>query len=271
VRPLDFNGRWVLITGASSGLGEAMARYLATRFRANLVISARRRERLEALKSELEAHGVQVKVVEADMAQLADADRLFEEATTGQRLCAAILNAGVTHFGEWDELDWDGFIRMQTVNNTSVVRLTTLLLPYFERQYREHGDQPSGLMLVASMAGVMPLPYQAMYSATKAFLVNMGASLHHEMWPRKVSVTTFVPGGIKTEMNTSKRFDALRAWLMPADECAASAVNALRERKYMYTPGMLYAWGGQLSKFLPQRFYISQLGQQYKRSLDKGR
>ncbi len=248
-----------------------MARDLAKRHRANLVITARRKDRLATLKTELEACGVQVEVVEADMAMLADVDRLFEQATNGKRLCAAILNAGITHFGEWDELDWDGFVQMQTVNNTSVARLTMLLLPYFERQYREHGDQPSGLMLVASMAGVMPLPYQAMYSATKAFLVNMGASLHHEMWPRNVSITTFVPGGIKTEMNTSKRFDALRAWLMPAEECAAAAVNALRERKYVNTPGLIYAWGGQLSKFLPQRLYISQLGQQYKRSLDKGR
>jgi short-subunit dehydrogenase len=248
-----------------------MARELAKRYRANLVITARRKERLAALKLELEGHGVQVQVVEADMAQLADVDRLFEDATANKQLCAAILNAGVTHFGEWDELDWEGFVQMQMVNNTSVARLTTRLLPYFERQFAEQGAQAGGLMLVASMAGLMPLPYQSMYSATKAFLVNMGASLHHEMWPRNVSVTTFVPGGIKTEMNTSKRFDALRAWLMPAEECAAAAVKALRERKYMHTPGLMYAWGGQLSKFLPQRFYISQLGQQYKRSLDKGR
>lgn len=248
-----------------------MARELAKRYRANLVITARRKARLTALKTELQGFGVQVQVVEADMAQLADVDRLFTEATTDKRLCAAILNAGITHFGDWDELDWDGFVQMQTVNNTSVARLTTLLLPYFEGQYQTHGDQQCGLMLVASMAGITPLPYQAMYSATKAFLVNMGASLHHEMWPRNVSITTFVPGGIKTEMNTSKRFDALRAWLMPVDECAASAVKALRERKYMHTPGVFYAWGGQLSKFLPQRLYIQQLGQTYKRSLDKGR
>lgn len=248
-----------------------MARDLAKRHRANLVITARRVERLMSLKTELEQYGVQVHVVQADMAVLADVDRLFAEATTNRQLCAAILNAGITHFGDWDELDWDGFVRMQTVNNTSVARLTMLLLPYFERLHREEGAQPCGLMLVASMAGVTPLPYQALYSATKAFLVNMGASLHHEMWPRNVSVTTFVPGGIKTEMNTSKRFDALRAWLMPAEQCAAEAVNALRLRKYVHTPGLIYAWGGQLTKFLPQRFYISQLGQTYKRSLDRGR
>lgn len=262
-----FRGRWVLITGASSGLGEAIARELAHRHGANLVIVARRAERLQALKEELEGSaGISVHTVVADLADIEQVDRAFTEATTGRSLYAAVLNAGITHFGNWDELDWDGFLRMQAVNNTSVVRMTSHLLPHLETE-----GQEGGVLLVASMAGLTPLAYQAMYSATKAFLVNFGASLHHEMWPRKVSVSTFVPGGIDTEMTSGKRFDSLRTWLMPVQECSREAINALQYRRYIHAPGLLYRWGGKLTRLLPQRFFTAQVAAQYRRSLQSNR
>ncbi len=262
-----FRGRWVLITGASSGLGEAIARELAHRHGANLVIVARRAERLDALKAELEAGaGVSVHTVVADLADLGQVDRVVTEAIEGRQLYAAVLNAGITHFGNWDELDWDGFLRMQAVNNTSVVRMATHLLPYFEQQ-----AQQGGVLLVASMAGLTPLAYQAMYSATKAFLVHLGASLHHEMWPRQVSVSTFVPGGIDTEMTSGKRFNSLRTWMMPVQQCAREAIDALQNRRYIHAPGLLYRWGGKLTRLLPQRFFTGQVAAQYRRSLDVNR
>ncbi len=267
MKPMFFRGRWVLITGASSGLGEAMARELAHKHGANLVVVARRGERLEALKAELEAGAkVSVHVVVADLAEVDQVDRVFAEATTDRQLYAAVLNAGVTHFGNWDELDWTGFLRMQAVNNTSVTRLVTHLLPYFEQQ-----NQSGGILLVASMAGLTPLAYQAMYSATKAFLVHLGASLHHEMWPRNVSVSTFVPGGIDTEMTSGKRFNSLRNWMMPAAECAREGIDALQYRRYVHAPGLLYRWGGMLTRLLPQRFFTGQVAAQYRRSLQTHR
>lgn len=256
-----------MITGASSGLGEAMARELAVKHGANLVIVARRADRLQALKAELEQNsGVSVVAIVADLADMTQVDRTFQEATQGRQIYAAILNAGITHFGNWDELDWAGFERMQAINNTGVVRMATHLLPYLEQQAQE-----GGLLLVASMAGLTPLPYQAMYSATKAFLVHLGASLHHEMWPRKVSVSTFVPGGIDTEMTSGKRFNALRTWMMPASECAREGIAALQFRRYIHAPGVLYRWGGKLTRLLPQRFFTSQVAAQYRRSLDSER
>lgn len=267
MKPMLFRGRWVLVTGASSGLGEAIARELAQRHGANLVIVARRAERLEALKAELQSSaGVSIHTVVADLAELDQVDRVFAEATEGRDLYAAVLNAGITHFGKWDELDWAGFLRMQAVNNTSVVRMTTLLLPYLEKQ-----EQGGGILLVASMAGLTPLAYQAMYSATKAFLVHLGASLHHEMWPRGVSVSTFVPGGIDTEMTSGKRFNALRSWMMPVQQCAREAIDALQYRRYVHAPGLLYRWGGKLTRLLPQRFFTAQVAAQYRRSLDNDR
>lgn len=264
---MDLKHRWVLVTGASSGLGREMARVLARDYGSNLVIAARRKDRLQELAQELETkHAVAVRVVAADLCESGEADRLFTEATRDIDLYGAILNAGVTHFGAWDELPWDEYQRMYALNVTSVVRLTTLLLPYLE-QRKEHG----GLMLVASMAGLMPIPYQTAYSATKAFLVNFGCGLHHEMEPRGVSVTTFVPGGIRTEMTDGRRFNDLRSWLMPVEQCASEAVRAFRQRAYLHSPGFVYRLGSVVTRLLPQRFFIARIADQYRRSLERNR
>lgn len=267
MKPLELTGRWILVTGASSGLGREIARVLARDHRANLVLVARRRDRLEELAAEIQAaHGVTVRVAPADLGQIDQVERLFEETTAEVALAGAVLNAGITHFGDWDELSWEDYQQMQAVNVTSIVRLTTLLLPYLEKR-REAG----ALMLVSSMAGLVPTPYQTAYSATKAFLVHFGCGLYHEMLPRGVSVTTFVPGGIQTEMTDGVRFNDLRGWLMPAEACAREAVRAFRERAYVHSPSLLYRWGSVVTRLLPQRFFIGRVADQYRKSLERNR
>src|SRR6187397_1786285 len=105
LKPLDFRGRWVLVTGASSGLGLEMAKVLARGHGANLLIVARRQERLEALANELRSSaGVEVATSVADLSSLADVDRVIEEGTVNYPVYVAILNAGVTHFGRYEDL-----------------------------------------------------------------------------------------------------------------------------------------------------------------------
>lgn len=267
MKPLDLTSRWILVTGASSGLGRELARVLARDYGSNLVIVARRRERLDELASELESkHGVSVRAVTADLGQIDQVDRAFAEATQDTPLYGAILNAGMTHFGKWDELGWEAYERMHALNVTGVVRMTTQLLPYLEKR-RESG----GVMLVSSMAGLVPTPYQTAYSATKAFLVHYGCGLYHEMLPRGVSVTTFVPGGIQTEMTDGAAFNDLRSWLMPAERCAREAVKAFRDREYVYSPGFVYRWGSAVTRLLPQRFFIGRVADQYRKSLERNR
>lgn len=263
MRTMNFRGRWVLLTGASSGLGLEMAKVLARDYGANLVLVARREERLRALAEELtSAHGVETHVVPADLMNEEDVNRVFQEATAERDLYAAVLNAGVTHFGHHDELSWAEFQRMLSLNVSSVVQLTTQLLPYLEGR-RDEG----GIMIISSLAGLTPVAYQTAYSATKAFLVNYGCGLHHEMAYRGVSVTTFAPGGIISEMTAGERFNSLRSWLMPADKCAEEAVEAFSRRRYLHVPGVMMRWGTSLTKFVPQRFLVGQVAAQYRRSL----
>lgn len=264
MKRMDFRSKWVLVTGASSGLGREMAVVLAKEHGANVVLVARRKQRLDALAQELEASAhVEVASIAADLSNLDDVDRVFREATAGRSLYGAVLNAGITHFGEHAELSWEGFERILATNVTGVVRLTTHLAPYLEQE-RAGG----GVLLVSSMAGITPVPYQTAYSATKAFLVNFGCGLWHELHERNVSVTTFVPGGIETEMTAGERFKKLGGWLMPADKCAREAIDAFARREYLHVPGFVYRVGATLSRILPQQFVTAQVARTYRKALD---
>src|SRR3954471_2651695 len=222
MNPMELRGRWVLVTGASSGLGREMAKILAVTYGAHLVISARREDRLNELKAELEkSGGVQVQICVADLSKLADVDRLIETATSGRELFGAILNAGVTHFGNYGELTWDSFRTMLDTNVTATVCMATAFVPVLEKT-------GGGLMIVSSLAGIYPVPYQTHYSATKAFLVHFGIGLWHELQGRNVSVTVYAPSGVVSEMTSGESFNALRRWLMPVARAASEGVEAFR-------------------------------------------
>jgi len=262
---MNFRGRWVVVTGASSGLGREIARVLAVDHGANLVLVARRAPRLDELKSELEETArVAVHTIVADLSNPEDMERVFHEATAGRAIYGVVLNAGVTHFGSFDELSWADFQAMLATNVTSVVRLTTLFLPYLETR-----NEGGGILLVASMAGLVPVPYQTAYSGTKAFLVNFGRGLHHELEGRSVSVTTFAPGAIATEMTAGERFIPLRGWLMPVEPCAREAVRAFVARREIHLPGLTNRLGSVLIRLLPQRFVTARMAATYRSALIK--
>ena len=99
-----------MVTGASSGLGREIALQLAGVHGANVIVVARRLERLESLKAEIESkHGVRVQCIAADLTLCDDVERVFRDATREHDVYAAVLNAGVTHFGEHLDLSWSGF------------------------------------------------------------------------------------------------------------------------------------------------------------------
>ena len=183
MKPMHLKGRWVLVTGASAGLGKAFASRLARHHGAHLVLVARRKDRLETLANELrDAAGVEAVVIPGDLSRTEDVDRVLAEATEGRQLTAAVLNAGVTHFGHYHELAWKDFQTMLQTNVSAVVRMTTELVPHLEKD-----PGGGGLLIVSSMAGFTPVPYQTAYSATKAFLVSYGMGMWHELEGRNVS------------------------------------------------------------------------------------
>jgi len=267
MQKMDFRGRWVLVTGASSGLGREFARHLAKDRGANLVLVARRVDRLEELRQEAEKHaGVRAICLPADLSDLEDVERLIQRLKQGPQLYAAILNAGVTHFGAHSELEWGAFQRMLTTNVTSVVRLATELVPYIEQ-----GAPGGGLLFVSSMAGIFPVPFQSAYSGTKAFMVHYACGLCHELQGRDVSITTFAPGGIVTEMTGGERFVPLRRFLMPVEVAAKEGLDAFTRRQYLHVPGLSNRVGAKFAQLLPRRLVDGWVAGTYRRALAAAR
>lgn len=266
--PLRFAGRWVLVTGASSGLGEEMARQLAAQHRANLILVARRAERLEALQRQLETdHGVQCRVIAADLARARDVERVYEESVRHSEVYGVILNAGVTHFGEHRDLAWEQFETLLATNVTSVVRLVSRFVPYLIGT-----GQGGGILLVSSLAGLLPVPYQAAYAGTKGFITQFGESLREELRGENVSLTVFCPGGIATPMvetsGLAAGFDGALL-LQDVQSCAATALRRFARREPLVVPRA----GNQAlvlaARFLPRRLVGRISGALYRNALRK--
>ncbi|HET8936204.1 MAG TPA: SDR family NAD(P)-dependent oxidoreductase [Polyangiales bacterium] len=255
-----------MVTGASSGLGREMARDLAKRHSANLILVARRRERLEELKTELEQkYRVQARVISANLARREDVDRVFTEATGACDVQAVVLNAGITHFGQHHDLTWEEFENMLDTNVKSAVRFTHHFIPYLLGK-----DQGGAMMFVTSMAGLQPAPYQTAYSSTKAFLTSFGLGLHHELAGKNISITTFAPGGIATEMTESNGLAAHfgRSLQMQAAEFVArEAINALVQRRYLHVPGQFNRLQLFLPRLLPRRLVGSVVASSFQKAL----
>lgn len=265
---LSLEGRYTVVTGASSGLGMEMARHIAKDHKGNLVLVARRKDRLDALADELRgSHGVDVHSVAADMSRPDDVSRAFEQATAGREVHGAILNAGVTYFGPALDLDYAAFEQMLATNVSSVVWLTQRFLK--DMLPRKDG----AVMIVSSLAGTVPTTYQAAYSGTKAFLNNFGMAVSEEIRGSGVSLTVFVPGGIATEMGeksgTARKFKRGDVGMMEPDECARLAVRGFTARHRFVVPGALNQLNDLLMRFTPRATIAAMTARLYRDALPR--
>lgn len=186
--------RWALITGASSGIGEELARLFAAD-RINVALVARREERLRKLASELsERHRIATHVLQADLAS-AEAPQQIVDELAGRSVEVEYLvnNAGFGTNGAFAEMDARSQLDMLQVNIASLVHLTHLLLPGMIRR-------KSGRVLnVASLAAFQPGPYMAVYYASKAFVLSFSEAIHEECRKCNVTTTCLCPGPTHTE------------------------------------------------------------------------
>lgn len=187
MKDYDFSGKTALVTGASMGIGEAFARELS-RLGATVILVARGKDRLAALAAELpRAHAVA-----ADLTQPGAAKRLFDEvAARGLDVDVLVNNAGFGAYGGFSELAADTQLGEIALNVTSLVELTHAFLPMIERR-------GGGVIQVASTAAFQPVPYMAVYGATKAFVLSFSEALWAELGPRGVRVLALCPGATDT-------------------------------------------------------------------------
>jgi hypothetical protein len=190
-------GKWALVTGASAGIGLELARQLAAAG-TNLVLTARRIERLRSLGEEFTAkHGVKVEACAADLTQPGAPDEIFK--FTGSRsieIHFLINNAGFGAFGYVHKVPHERFAEMIQVNCTAVVALTQLYVP--QMVARGDGD----IMIVSSIAAFQAVPFNSAYAATKAFDLLFSEGIAEELRPFGVRVCALCPGSTTTEFQS---------------------------------------------------------------------
>ncbi len=187
-------GEWALVTGASSGIGAAFARALA-RDGMSVVLTARRRERLDELAGELEkGSGVRTRVVEENLANAEGAERLVR-AVSDLTIAVLVNNAGFGGVGRFEDQRAERLRDMVNVNCLAPLLLARRLLP------RMHEQGRGAVIFTGSVSGRQPLPLHAVYAATKAFDLFLAEALHVEQRARGVDVLVVEPGTTDTEFH----------------------------------------------------------------------
>jgi short-subunit dehydrogenase len=191
-----------LITGASSGIGKELA-YIHAEYGGDLIVVARRENKLLELKSELESKfKISVATIEQDLSQTGSASVLFEKVqNSGIQVDYLINNAGFGLRGKFYELDWKRQQQMMQLNMVSLSELTYLFLPKFI-------ERNSGKILnTSSTASFMPGPLQAVYFATKAYVTFLSNALSEELNGTNITVTNLMPGATATEFASTSGMD----------------------------------------------------------------
>jgi short-subunit dehydrogenase len=248
--PTSSSSRTALVTGASSGIGKAIAEQFA-RDGVNLVISARSADQLAALAAQWQSqYGVQVKAIPADLAQPGAAQALFEAvAAGGIALDFLVNNAGYGGFGLFADTALEGELAMMRLNMEALTVLSKLFLP-------QVASRRGRIMNVASTAAFQPGPYMAVYYATKAYVLSFTEALAAELAGTGVTVTAFCPGPTasgfqdRAVMQDSALVKGRK--LPTSEEVGLAGYRAMMAGKRVYIPGLMNWLMAQSVRFSPR-------------------
>jgi uncharacterized protein len=225
-----------LVTGASSGIGAAFARNLAARGH-DLVLVARRRDRLEDLAAELtQRHRRRVEIVPADLAEPCDRARLLREVSAlGLTIDVLVLCAGFGMVAPFTASEPERLTLMIRTNVEATIALAREVVPTMVEQ------RSGAVLMVSSMAGNQPMPYFATYAATKAAVTSIAESLHCELKPHGITVTALCPGSVSTEfaeVANASRIENRQPGHLTAtpEQCAEVGLKALARGRRTAVP-----------------------------------
>ena len=245
-----WRGKWALVTGASAGIGKALAEELALGG-TNLVLTARRVDRLERLAKALaQRHQVRAEVFAADLASPKAPEEIF--AFTKEKGIAVDLlinNAGFGSYGEFASDDPRRLLGMVQVNCSAVVHLTRLFLP--DMIARKQG----GILIVASTAAFQAVPYISTYAATKAFDLLLAEGLAEELKPHGVRVCALCPGSTESEFHEVARQTQFVAKHKQesSQKVAHAGLQALAAGRSYVISGLGNYLGAQSQRLVPRR------------------
>jgi hypothetical protein len=255
---------YVLITGASGGIGEQFARQFASK-RRNLILVARSQDKLEALAKELsERHGINAQVLPKDLSKIEAADEIYETCKNSNwEVDILINNAGFGMFGPFAQQEPESIEQMMTLNMVTLTKLTRLFLPSMIEK------RSGGVINVASTAAFQPIPTLGGYAATKAYVLSFSESLHAEVASQGVKVMALCPG--PTETGFFERAEAasgvkgqLKISLQPADEVVALAISRFEKGERVTIPGLINKLGAYSASLAPKSFVLKIAGKMIK-------
>ena len=228
-----------IITGASSGIGRDMARYLS-KIGYDLVIVARNKEQLEKLKNELKTN---VEVIAMD---LSDKDNCYKLHEQIKEIDLLINNAGFGEFGEFVETDLDKEIALINTNITALHILTKLYLKDMVKENRGR------ILNVASIAGFMPGPLMATYYASKNYVVSLTRAIKKELKKMKsdVKISLLCPGPVKTNFNNVANVK-FKVKGLSSEYVAKYAIDKTFKNKFIIIPGISIKFTKFFAKILP--------------------
>lgn len=245
--------KWALITGASSGFGIDFATILA-RMGFNLVLVARRLDRLEKVREDLLKHSpVQIEIISMDLSPTHAPDQLYTQLQDkGILITYLINNAGFGQHGQFVEQNADKIGEMIQLNIGTLTRLCSIFLP----KMVERGE--GRILNVASIAAFMPCPYYASYAATKSYVLSFSQTLRFELRHTGVTVTALCPGIARTEfMEVAGQGMNLytRMALMDSFPIAQAGLMGMFANKAIIVPGILNKLNTYLLRLIPRAWW----------------
>ena len=246
MKPITWNR--ALVTGASTGIGKAMAQELARQGTA-LVLVARNVERLEKLAASMD---VPAEVLPADLTDPGQLDLVARRcAATDEPVDLLVNNAGIWSFGALTGPAGALADEMVALNVAAVVALSRAAAGQMVASGR------GSILNISSIAGSQPLPFEAVYAASKVFVTFFGQGLHEELRDTGVTVTTVAPGLTRSELHAragqQRQISRAPGWLwMEAEQVAHLALRAASRRRIIYTPGLGYRIASSLAEVMPR-------------------
>jgi len=254
-----WSGKWALVTGASAGIGEALAEELA-RGGTNLVLTARRKDRLDALAQRLTAsYKIQAQVFPADLADPAAPENIFAfTRNKAIEIDLLVNNAGFGKYGEFHSVAKERVLDMVQVNCSAVVHLTHLFLQGMVA--RRRGD----ILILASTASFQAVPYISTYAATKAFDLLFAEGLAEELKPYGIRVCALCPGTTDSEFHAVAGQEQFMRRGESAQKVARTGLKALATGKSYVISGLGNYLGAHGERLVPRRFVTRTAARMFK-------
>ena len=242
--------KYALITGASKGIGRAMAIEIS-RLKMGVLLVARSENILDTFSKELiQEYGIDVQYLSIDLSLDSSAQQVYQWCVDeGFNVSFLINNAGYGMWGYFDKLKIKEQLNMMQLNTTCLVELTYLMIPILRK------NETSYILNVASTAAYQPVPAMSVYAATKSFVITFSQSLEYELRDRSISVSFISPGSTDTGFMDRANMNALKKiaekFNMSPQKVAKIAIKETLNKKREIIPGHLNYFSSKISNMLP--------------------